>query len=529
MTLGNHEVMNLTGDLRYLSRGEIAAFAADEVEEDRERGFELFVASREAVGLTPQQARAQFDESYPPGWFAHRKAFSADGKYGKWLLERPAVGRFNDTVFVHGGLDPADAEKGMERINREMRSELLAFFDMRAKLIDAGWIQPLDSFSAGFTAVSDRLQHSTADDSSTAPVVNLARKYAALRGAIFIRSGGPVWNRELAVGDESELQGQVEAMLATLGARRIVVGHTSNAERRIRPRFEGFVFPIDTSGGAPGRGVPSALEIDANGEVVAVYPMERETLAAEIFDDAAVERFLLEAEILSVEDLGTGVTRPKKLMLRRDGRELKAAFKDINVDGTASVTRLANGVQLNFTDRYHYERAAYIIDRMLGLNMAPVAVIREVEGSVGVVVDWVEDAVNEADRANGNLVPDDPSTLLRQQDMMRVFDELIGNEDRHPGNQLITTADWKLHLIDHSRAFRVSAKLSPESKKRPFKLPRRLYNALAKLDRQAVREQTEGLLTRVQVSAMFKRRDRILARIDDRRDKYGNASVFHAE
>ena len=36
---------------------------------------------------------------------------------------------------------------------------------------------------------------------------------------------------------------------------------------------------------------------------------------------------------------------------------------------------------------------------------------------------------------------------------MYVFDELIQNRDRNPGNSLWTT-DWKLWLIDHTRAFR---------------------------------------------------------------------------
>jgi hypothetical protein len=249
---------------------------------------------------------------------------------------------------------------------------------------------------------------------------------------------------------------------------------------------------------------------------VAVHPAERGEPAKAALEDPAIEAFLMEAEILSVEEIGSGVTRPKKLVLSAGGRQAKAAFKDINADGTAQVTRLTTGVQLNFTDRYHYERAAYIIDRLLNLRMVPVAVIREVDGARGVVVEWVEDAVNEADRARDRLMPDDPSVLVWQQDIMYVFDELIGNEDRHAGNQLITTADWKLHLIDHSRSFRRSTKLSPESRQRPFQMPRRLYAALKRLDREEVREKTEGLLSRTQVNVMFKRRNRILKRVDTR-------------
>ncbi|KAJ1551863.1 hypothetical protein HK405_013646, partial [Cladochytrium tenue] len=65
--LGNHEVMNLSGDLRYVTKEDIDSFGGS-----RER----------------------------------RKAFEADGWAGSWLRSLNISARVADTVFVHGGVHP---------------------------------------------------------------------------------------------------------------------------------------------------------------------------------------------------------------------------------------------------------------------------------------------------------------------------------------------------------------------------------------------------------------------------------------
>jgi hypothetical protein len=112
LLLGNHEVMNLVGDLRYVAPDEYAAFADDESPEDRERWFRIFSAQRLSVGESGEAVlRAEFDKSRPPGFFGHRQAFSSDGKYGAWLMRKPLMVVVNGNAFVHGagfGLRRAD-------------------------------------------------------------------------------------------------------------------------------------------------------------------------------------------------------------------------------------------------------------------------------------------------------------------------------------------------------------------------------------------------------------------------------------
>jgi len=109
--LGNHEVMNLMGDLRYVSPEEFSSYAAPDSEKRRQRAY------REAGELAREYARlrrlsgpgfkleteAEWMEAHPPGLVEHREAFGPTGKYGGWLRDHPVIAQVGDVVFVHGG------------------------------------------------------------------------------------------------------------------------------------------------------------------------------------------------------------------------------------------------------------------------------------------------------------------------------------------------------------------------------------------------------------------------------------------
>jgi hypothetical protein len=116
--------------------------------------------------------------------------------------------------------------------------------------------------------------------------------------------------------------------------------------------------------------------------------------------------------------------------------------------------------------------------------------------------------------------------LTRQRAVMVLFDALIQNVDRNLANQLWTPADWRLHLIDHSRGFRLWKDLPEEFAGAPASLPRALLAGLEGLEEESLAVGLERLVSRAQIKALLKRRDRILEKIASDRQQYGDAMVF---
>jgi len=245
--------------------------------------------------------------------------------------------------------------------------------------------------------------------------------------------------------------------------------------------------------------------------------------------DVEIEGFLLDGEIVEIREIGTGITKPKRAMLRRGDATIKAAFKDVDVFVGGRTAFESGRQEVNFTDNYRYERAAYLLDRRLGLGMVPVAVIRDVNGDEGAMVEWVSDAFDEEKRREEGWEPEPKYLLSYQKSLMHLFDALIYNIDRNLGNQLYTKADWKLHLIDHTRAFRSDRALPAEFQAAPIRLPRSLVPALESLTQDELKEMFRGLVPKAQIRALMSRRDAILKKIDKDLERYGEVMVFVLE
>ncbi len=200
--LGNHEVMNLVGDWRYVSEGDLASYGG---------------AARRADALSPT------------------------GDDGRWLRGLDATARVGDTVFVHGGIRATFATQGIGAINDGIRAAV---------------------------ADVDRQRAAQPPTPTWAPI----RSDAPLLGP-----DGPLWYRGYVLEPEPTACPELERALTALGARRMVVGHTTRDDGRVEARCGGRLLVIDTGISAHYGTHHSALDIRGQDARV-IYPVGTEDL-----------------------------------------------------------------------------------------------------------------------------------------------------------------------------------------------------------------------------------------------------------
>jgi hypothetical protein len=226
--------------------------------------------------------------------------------------------------------------------------------------------------------------------------------------------------------------------------------------------------------------------------------------------DAELEDFMRSAPVTSVEDIGTGVTNPKRVRQERDGVVNDAVFKYEDTHPHLQDKSKYIARRYNNSDRYAYDVAAYKLDRMLDWQMVPAAVIAEVDGDEGALSDWVENAINERDRLEQEMPFSGYCKQWEQYRLRFVFDILIYNEDRNLTNILWTKDDFMMKFIDHSLAFRTTEKRPKQYRKVDLEVSDLLYQRLQRLDEKSLMDELSPYLHPRQIEAILERRDLIL-------------------
>ena len=111
-----------------------------------------------------------------------------------------------------------------------------------------------------------------------------------------------------------------------------------------------------------------------------------------------------------------------------------------------------------------------------------------------------------------------------QLNIIRVFDQLIYNTDRNQGNLLITP-EWKLWMIDFTRAFRHNKTLL--SDKDLKKCDRQLLDKLRALTAEQVTAATKGYVTAAEIDPLLARRDVIVKLFEALVAQNGEAQVLY--
>ena len=279
--LGNHEMMNIMGDLRYVIPANYASFA-DGSSTDRQKAsyaeyLEWRAKHAALLAERPQpmeMTEAEWMARHPLGFVEHRQAFSPKGKYGEWLRTHSAVAEVEGIIFLHGGIHPSLSSTKLDVINKKVREEIAAFDSLKQYLEKEKIILPffnLQEMTAVLQAeVNAEIKSRVPTDPERRSRIQEFLKYAEW---LSVRVDGPLWFRGYDTWSEEEGAPQVNKVLEAYKASHIAVGHTVQRTGRIRPRFGNKVFLIDTgmlSSYYPG-GRPSALEICGGTRLIGVY------------------------------------------------------------------------------------------------------------------------------------------------------------------------------------------------------------------------------------------------------------------
>ena len=230
MLIGNHEAMNVSGDLRYVHPGEYAAFVGrdsprlQELQWQRQVKHKQDTDAEAFAALDLVEYRKKWEKKIPLGWVEHRQAWAVDGEYGKWVHSSPVAIRINSTIFLHGGISAKYCRYSLRSLSSQ---------------------------------VADALLNSTSGE-----------------GSIIEDPLGPIWYRGLAQEDEVGIFSQtLDNILARYKVKRIVVGHTPTGGI-VWPRFDQRVIVNDTGIAAHYGSHNGILELK-QGVATAIYADKR--------------------------------------------------------------------------------------------------------------------------------------------------------------------------------------------------------------------------------------------------------------
>ena len=243
---------------------------------------------------------------------------------------------------------------------------------------------------------------------------------------------------------------------------------------------------------------------------------------AATFSCTEMETFLKTAKVVSQKTTKVGVTLPSRAMLDNGTLRHEASIQTVDIKKTTFEG--SRGTELNFRDAWQFNVAGYELAKMLKLNMVPPYVERRVSGKDASLSWWVNDAMMEKDRFEKKIQPPQPMKWNEQLYAARIFHELIADTDFNMTNVLITK-DWRMWLIDFSRAFRMTKTIT--NPKQLTRADRTLLTGMRELTPDGVQQALGRWLSKSEIEGLMSRRDLIVQFFDREVAAKGEGAVLY--
>lgn len=500
VVIGNHELMNLLGDLRYVTAPEFAAYEDEASRSVREQAFETLVTNADSQ-LGGEDAAARFERRYPRGFFGHQAAFSKDGQYYQWLSALPAVVTINDTAYVHGGLPPIVAESGLNELNASIRSKLQRLVELRQRLIEHGVLSAIDMRDEYRRAQQAIRRLEDQQPGGNSQLADLLNAFVELHDSAEFGLQGPFWYRGTSYCKPLLEAPILERSLDRLGVGRVVVGHTPTNNRRVQQLFDGKFVMLDTGMlTSYYHGRPAAL-VSGSGPVVVHYASPSED--TEIDPGRRELAFgLTESEILDALTNGS-VNTPQDSRL--------ATGSEFRVESGENSVR-AVFYESDSSRAAEHELASYAIDSLLGFDLVPPTVSRSVAGTDGALQLLDPQAITEQARLEQQRGLGGWCDLNSQLQLMYAFDALIGNGGRTAANVSYRQDASDIILTSHEHAFSTASRLPQGMREDAISLSPAVAAALQSLTQDRLEPAVGEWLSSRQMRAVISRRDDLVDR-----------------
>ena len=221
-----------------------------------------------------------------------------------------------------------------------------------------------------------------------------------------------------------------------------------------------------------------------------------------------IEEHLRTARITGIEDIGTGVTRPRRAHLAPGEPVESLAWKV-----------LPPGRRNGYWESYKSEIAAYELDRLLNLRMIPPAVERSVGNETGAAIMWVT-GMKSVKELRGK-VPTGPQLEpadSKDGDVRQPDSQHRPQRGQHPDRR----ATGDMILIDHSRAFTTDRKLQNKMER----VDAELWERMQALTRESLSGALGRWLDDAAIMAILQRRDVMVAEVNKLVAKNGRDFVI---
>lgn len=492
VVMGDHEAMNLVGDLRYATTAQYAEFAADEPQSMRDTAFARFV-KREKQPVPEARAKKVFDKRYPPGYFARHRAFLPSGRYGKWLLSLPAIIVVDDTAFMHGGLSERFAKTPPGKLDARIDADLRRYLALRARLAAAG-VLPEADMQRDLSLADNALRR--LDRHSKPALTAQLKEFIRLGEAPELGVEGPLWYRGAVFCKAILARPELEDALHGLGVSRIVIGHTPTQDRRIRSWDDGKLVMIDTGMLTQYfHGHPSALIIEHGKLSVRYLDGGKATVP---------ERGRFEPYGLGKQQLLNALAKGHAMLA--GGRARSATPATIEYDGKKIAAMFYPTTRRGSAQ---HELAAYRLDSLLGFDLVPPSVERRIGRVDGTMQLRYRDEISESQRLRRKLPTGEWCPIEPQLPLMYAFDLLTENTGRTRDNIAYREQRSNLILTDNGATFGTDFKL-PRVPAGLFKLSPAAARALASLNEAQLDSALGRWLDQRQIAALLARRDDLL-------------------